>query len=65
MTELAENQAKEIVEKYAGKVNSNHLSVLVRKKETVDPKNNEKKVQKVLSSALFEFDNAEETYKIY
>lgn len=65
LTELAENQAKEILEKYAGKVNSSHLSVLVRKKETVDPKNNDKKIQKVLSSALFEFDNAEETYKIY
>lgn len=53
------------MEKHAGKVNSTHLSVLVKKKETVDPKNSEKKTQKVLSSALFEFENAEETYKIY
>jgi hypothetical protein len=36
---LAESKGKEILEQYVGKVNINHLSVIARKKEIIDPKN--------------------------
>jgi hypothetical protein len=36
---LAENKAKEILEQYAAKVHITHLSVIFKKKEIIDPKN--------------------------
>lgn len=64
----AEKEAKEIVEKYAKGVNPQHLSVIARKKEAVVKdfnKGTETKVNKVKTSALFEFDTAELTYEVY
>jgi len=36
---MAESESKEILEQYAGKVNITHLSVIVKRKEIIDPKN--------------------------
>ena len=63
----AEKKAKEIVEQHAKGVNPQHLSVIARKKEVIVKGQNgaETKVNKVKTSALFEFDTAELTYEVY
>ena len=62
---MAEKHAKSVIEKYADGVTYNHLSVISKKSEVVDKKNSESKVFKVKTSALFEFDTAEASFKIY
>jgi hypothetical protein len=39
--------------------------VLVKKKEIPDPKDLEKKIKKVLSSALFEYNDSDTTFQHY
>ena len=48
-----------------GEPSYTHLSVLARKKELTDPKTQQRIGNKVLSSALFEFNTPEEAYQAY
>ena len=62
---MAEDTAKMIVGKLAGNPPIQHYSVISKKKEVPVKKGSDEKVNKVQTSALFEFDNVEDTYKIY
>jgi len=66
--ESAEKEARRILDQYAKGYNTQHLSVMARKKE-VTIKNFEKatetKVNKVKTSALLEFDSTDITYEVY
>lgn len=62
LQELAEKEAKAIIERYTENVNINHLSVILKKKEVLDK---ETKIQKLQTSALFEFEATETTYQVY
>jgi hypothetical protein len=66
LQDLADNEAKSILLKYAPDANVVHLSVLVKKKEAIEGKSGvEAKPARVSSSALFEFENIPATYEIY
>ena len=61
---MTEEKAREIIDRFADKPNIQHVSVICKKKE-VTLRNSEEKKNKLQTSALFEFDNADVTYKIY
>lgn len=64
----AERRAKEIVDKFGGSPVVNHISVICKKREASKKEGeekDEKKVAKLQTSALFEFETTEKTYEIY
>ena len=65
LQDYAEQAVDKILKTFVPDAAPRHTSVIVKKKEIVDPKNLENKTNKVLSSALFEFESSDITFDNY